>query len=239
MSRGAQTQISKTKDLKNPNEYVLALSNELRSWAFDEEQAPRYKGHWRDQIFEADSFSPLDLEIGTGNGFHFAEHAKRHPNRNLLGIELKYKPLVQAIRRVLRQGGTNARILRYNAVHLDQLFEKEELNNVYIHFPDPWEKLRQNKHRLIQLEFLNRLFHLQKSGAFVEFKTDSRDYYLWARERFEQSPYVIIEDSENLHQSAYAAKNFVTHFESIFLRKSLPIHYCRLQKVQQNGAIRA
>src|SRR5690606_6215501 len=122
------------------------------------------------------------------------------------------------------------RILRYNAVYLNEIFTEVELDNVFIHFPDPWEKLRQNKHRLIQDEFLDRLYELQRPGAEIEFKTDSYDYFVWAFERFKKSRYKVLEWSAHLHKSPYAEKNFVTHFESIFLAKGLPIHYCRLQK---------
>src|SRR5690606_39261482 len=135
MSRGAQTRLAKTKDLKNPNEYVLAMTGELAAWAFHEERAPLYKGRWRSEVFKASPDIAMDLEIGTGNGFHFAEHARRYPERALVGMELKYKPLVQAIRRVLRNGGTNTRILRYNAVYLNEIFTEVELDNVFIHFP--------------------------------------------------------------------------------------------------------
>lgn len=230
MSRGAQLQLSKTKSLKRPNEYVAALSGELKGLAFDEEDCLLFKGQWRQKVFQVPPDHPMDLEIGTGNGFHFGHRALSQPDRCLIGIELKYKPLVQAMRRVVRGGGLNARMIRYNAVLIDHLFETGELNDVIIHFPDPWEKLRQQKHRLIQDEFLQRLFRLQKPGSRIEFKTDSRDYFLWAMERFERSSYRIEASSEDLHRSPYAEKNFVTHFERIFLRKGLPIHYCLLQK---------
>lgn len=228
MSRGAQTQISKTKGLKRPNEYVQALSGELENFAFDEEECLKFKAKWKSEVFNVGDDVPLDLEIGTGNGFHFGHRALSQPERCLIGIELKYKPLVQAIRRVLREGGTNARIMRYNAVLLKNVFAKGELDDVFIHFPDPWEKLRQQKHRLIQDEFLSDLFDLQKPGSHIEFKTDSRDYFLWAMEKFKDSPYKILGSSEDLHNSEFAENNFVTHFESIFLRKGQPIHYCSL-----------
>jgi tRNA (guanine-N7-)-methyltransferase len=230
MSRGARIQLAKTKDLKKPTEYVLALAEELKGLAFDEEDSLAFKGQWRRQAFGVDESVPLDLEIGTGNGFYFGHRALKHPERCLVGIELKYKPMVQAIRRVVRGGGNNARILRYNAAVADHLFAENELNDVIIHFPDPWEKLRWQKHRLIQDDFLKRLYLLQKPGSRLEFKTDSRDYFLWAMERFERGPYEITGHSEDLHHSPFAEQNFVTHFESIFLRKGLPIHYCEMRK---------
>lgn len=228
MSKGAQKIISKTSQIPNPNEYVRALYGECGAWAFDEVKTPTLKGLWRSDVFKVDAHHPFDLEIGTGNGFHFAHFAKNNPNRSFLGIELKYKPLIQSIRRALKEGATNMRICRYNAVLVNEMFENEELNDVYIHFPDPWEK--SVKHRLIQDEFLQELYKVQKPGGKVYFKTDSRDYYLWAIDKIKNSPYVLEDCTEDLHQSKWAPTNFVTHFEDMFLRQSLPIHFALLTK---------
>lgn len=231
MSRSNQLQISKTKTIPFPNEYILALSGEYKEWTFDEEAAPLMKGKWREQAFKVSPETPFDLEIGTGNGLHFAHHAIQHPERCLLGIELKYKPLIQSIRRARRAGTTNARMARYNAYLVTQLFEVGELNDVFIFFPDPWEKLRQHKHRLIQDEFLKQLFEVQKPGSRLVFKTDSRDYFDWALERFQRSPYKVVGYSYDLHKSEFAAQNFVTQFESIFIRQGIQIGYTLLERV--------
>ena len=228
MSKGAQKSISKTKNIPNPNAYIKAMYGEYSDWAFDEEKTPTLKGLWRSEAFKVDENHPLDLEIGTGNGFHFAHFAKMNPNRSLIGIELKYKPLIQSIRRVRRDGGVNARICRYNAVMVNEIFSPGEINDVYIHFPDPWEK--SVKHRLIQDDFLKELFNVQKPGGKVYFKTDSKDYYLWALEKFKTCPYMLEDYTDDLHQSKWATINFVTHFESLFLRQKMPIHFALLSK---------
>ncbi len=230
MSRSNQLRVSKTASIPFPNEYILALQGEYASWTFDEERAPLQKGHWRDRVFAVSKETPLDLEIGTGNGLHFAHRAVDHPNRCLLGIELKYKPLIQSIRRVRRVGMENARMARYNAYLVSQLFEPGELNDVFIFFPDPWEKLRQHKHRLIQDAFLMQLFEVQRPGSHLIFKTDSRDYFEWALERFKRSPYRIAGHTFDLHTSEFASTNFVTQFESIFMRQGLKIGYALLER---------
>lgn len=227
MSRGAQTKISRTRDLPSPNEYVQALLGECSQWAYDEERVLDFKGQWRKEFGVSDE-TPLDLEIGTGNGYHFAHRAETHSDRMLVGLELKYKPLIQSIRRALRAECKNARMARYNAVMVNDIFMEGELNNVFIHHPDPWLKSSQNKHRLIQDQFLRDLFKLQKSGTEVEFKTDSEDYFDWALPKFETSPYKVVGWTRDLHNSEFAERNFVTQFENIFLRKGQPIYYALL-----------
>ena len=230
MSRGAQKQLSKTKDVPFPNEYVRALMGECSQWAFDEERVLDLKGKWREE-FKVSSEHPVDLEIGTGNGYHFAHRARTNPDRCLVGLELKYKPLIQSIRRALRDQCTNARMARYNAVILNDLFEPGEINEVFIHHPDPWLKKSQKKHRLIQAEFLKDLFQLQKPGCELEFKTDSEVYFDWALPLFQKSPYEVIGSTRDLHNSEFADQNFVTQFENIFLRKGQPIFYARMKKL--------
>ena len=230
MSRSSQLKISSTRRIPVPNEYINALLHDLSQWSFDEERAPGYKGRWRELAFEAPAGIPLDLEIGTGNGLHFAHHAAAHPDRRLIGLELKYKPLIQSIRRALRTGATNARIARYNAYLLSELFVPEELNDVFIFFPDPWEKQRQHKHRLIQDGFLESMFVMQKPGSRLIFKTDSRGYFEWALERFLRSPYKVTGHTFDLHKSEFTEGNFVTQFENIFTRQGIPIGYACLEK---------
>lgn len=229
MSKGAQKTLAKTSQLPFPNVYVQALLGEYSSWAFSEEKAPLMKGQWRQEIHGHPEEGAIDLEIGTGNGFHFAHYTQNFPQRGVVGVELKYKPLIQSIRRARSTGSTNMRMIRYNAVLLEDLFEDQELNHVFIHFPDPWSKKGQKKHRLIQQDFLKVLFKKQRTGSFLEFKTDNRDYFDWAVERFRQSDYKEEFITYNLHQSNEAPSNFVTAFESYFLREGLPIHYIRLR----------
>ena len=222
--------VARTRGIPVPNDYILALHGEFAPWCFDEEAAPRHKGTWRSSVYKVSSEAPLDLEIGTGNGLHFAHHALTNPQRCLLGLELKYKPLIQSIRRVRREGGTNARIARYNAYLIKELFTPGELNDVFIFFPDPWEKVRKHKHRLIQDEFLAQIHEAQRPGSRLIFKTDSRDYFDWALTRFERSPYRVSAHTYDLHRSEYAASNFMTQFERLFVRQGLAIGWACLER---------
>ena len=217
-----------TRNLRHPTEYVRLMNEDFSEWAYNEERAVAFRGQWRAKAFGVSDSHPLDLEIGTGNGRHFAHLAAKNPDRSLLGIEIKFKPLIQSIKRARQAGGDNARILRYDACRLDDLFVEGELNNVIIHHPDPWPRERQWKHRLIQEDFLVMLHGLMRPGTYVEFKTDSADYFAWAVERFKTSPFEMTRETWDLHNSDWASENFVTQFETIFLAKGQPIHYARL-----------
>ena len=219
-----------SRELPNPTEYVKLLNGDYADFAFNEERAPAFKGRWRELAFSSGPHHRIDLEIGTGNGYHFSHLAVKKPDHGIIGIEIKFKPLIQSIKRARAAGAINARIVRYDAGHLADLFAPGELNDVYIHHPDPWPKKRNWKHRLIQTEFLDLLYVLQRPGSFVDFKTDSEEYYDWAIDYFRNSKYEVSRETRDLHRSDWSTENFVTHFESIFLAKGQPIFYARLEK---------
>jgi len=222
--------INISSQLPKPNPYVLLMDGQYKESAFNEERAPLNKGKWRSDIFKKEPQKPMDLEIGTGNGNHFAHHAIQNPDRVFLGMELKYKPLVQSIRLAMSGGAKNAKIIRYHAYNIEDLFEENELDNVYIHFPDPWTTPNKPRHRIVNREFLKKLFLIQKAGSFIEFKTDSREYFLWALEEIAASPYQVEFQTFDLHSTEVAKTNFMTTFEKIFLKQKIEINYIKLIK---------
>jgi tRNA (guanine-N7-)-methyltransferase len=221
-----------TRNLPKPNAYAVALDNEFKDFAFNEERAPLNKGKWRSEVFKCSEDTALDVEVGTGAGMHFAKQAQAHPERNLVGLELKYKPLIQSIRRAQSTGAKNSAICRYHAFDLDLLFAKNEVNDVYIHFPDPWVSPRKPKNRVVNQNILNHIFDMQRPGSFLEFKTDSREYFLWALDEIKETKYKAEFQTLNLYKDGgkYLDNNFQTTFEKIFVKKGIEINYIRLIK---------
>jgi tRNA (guanine-N7-)-methyltransferase len=228
--------IKRTRDIPNPHAYVRALNGEYADWAFDEERAPQFRGRWRKDVFrmEGDSAS-LDLEIGTGNGYFFAHRSSQYPERLLVGLEVKFKPLIQSIRRARKNGSENVRVTRFDARFVGQLFKPGEVDHIFVHHPDPWERRRKQKHRLLSAEYLRLLFDLQRPGRYLEIKTDSRDYFDWILQQIPNTPYLVDRQSFDLHSAPWASENFITHFERIFIAQGIPINYIRLEKPSATG----
>jgi tRNA (guanine-N7-)-methyltransferase len=223
-------QIVLTRALRIPNAYTIALDGEFRDHAFNEERGPQNKGVWRASIFNVGPDTPLDLEIGTGNGVHFQHRCHAEPGRCLVGLELKYKPLIQTIRGALRKGARNGRVVRAHAFNLDLIFEEGEVNDIFIHFPDPWTSPRKPKNRILNPRMLDVLYRLQRPGAKLDFKTDSLEAFLWSIENIRQSKYQIEFQTQDLHSSPMAAENVITQFEKIFMRQGVLINFVRLRK---------
>lgn len=222
--------INSTKDLPVQTKYSKALDGELRKVAFSEERAPLNKGVWRKSVFEVPEEMPMDIEIGTGAGVHFAVQAARATDRAIVGIELKYKPLIQSIRRALASGAQKVAICRLHVFNIDLCFAPGEINNIYIHFPDPWTSPRKPKNRIVSEWMLNLLFELQRPGSFLEYKTDSREAFNWSLEEIAKTKYKIEFQSFDLHSETnqYRENNVQTVFEKIFIRQKIPINYIKL-----------
>jgi tRNA (guanine-N7-)-methyltransferase len=233
MTEPKKYQLNRTRDLRVQNYYTEALENEFKKNAFSEERAPLNRGKWRSDVLHLPEEIPMDLEIGTGNGTHFRHHALKFPERGLVGIEMKYKPLIQTIRRTLKDGAKNAAVARYHAFGLADLFSENEIDNIYIHFPDPWTSPRKPRNRIVQKMNLDLFWKLQRPGSKIEFKTDSEEAFNWCVEDIKESPYKIEFLTHDLHASEIAATNFVTAFEKIFLRQDMKIHYVRLLRMEK------
>ncbi|MCC2680104.1 MAG: hypothetical protein K0R29_2680 [Pseudobdellovibrio sp.] len=231
-SQPRRSRINITRLLPHPNAYTLALDNEYRDYAFNEERAPLNKGQWRSSVFKCSEDAPMDVEVGTGAGMHFAWYAHKFPKRYLVGLEIKYKPLIQSIRRAQAQGLRNTAICRYHAFDLDLLFEKGEVNNIFIHFPDPWVTPRKPKNRVVNRKILSLLYDMQRPGSFLEFKTDSREYFLWALDEIKETPYKVEFQCLDLYKEggSYFEANYQTTFEKIFVRQGIEINYIKLVK---------
>lgn len=231
-TKDRRPKINLTRTLPKQNAYTLALDNEFKAFAFNEERAPLNKGKWRSEIFHVSESHPMDVEIGTGTGMHFANHATKHPERLIVGLELKYKPLIQSIRRAHKDGLKNSAICRYHAFNLDLVFEKNEINNMYIHFPDPWVTPRKPKNRVVNRNILDWIYDMQRPGSFLEFKTDSREYFLWALDEIKETKYKVEFQTLDLYStdSIYKKNNFQTTFEKIFVKQGIEINYIKLIK---------
>jgi tRNA (guanine-N7-)-methyltransferase len=216
---------SKTYHFVNP--YIRQMQLQ-QDWVFSEDEAKKNKGLWAEQV--AGRSQPVHVEIGTGNGIHFAHYAKIQPDLTFLGFEIKFKTLVQSIERARSEGAQHARMIKGDARRLSDYFSAGEVEKVMVHFPDPWPKRRQQKNRLLNKEFFRELEVVLISGGRFEFKTDHFGYFQFAARNAAESNLVMSHYTEDLHHSFVAHENFVTAFEALFLKKGQSIFSFTLQK---------
>lgn len=165
---------------KRPEEYgdpdlnpYLKLHREMGPPVLTAEQAAASRGQWPKHFGRR---APLHVEIGSGNGFFLAGMACRFPSWNWLGVELRFKRVVLTARRLLQAEAENARIARYDAFWMDDLFEPGSVSAFYVNHPDPWPKERHAKNRLIAPSFLALAAALLQEEGFLRLKTDAHHH---------------------------------------------------------------
>jgi tRNA (guanine-N7-)-methyltransferase len=124
------------------------------------------------------------LEIGFGGGEHMAAQAARHPRVLILGAEPFVNGVASAVRHVDEQALGNVRLHDGDVRELVARLPDASLARVFILFPDPWPKTRQQKRRLVQPELVADLARTLKPGGRLRFASDVASYVDQALERF-------------------------------------------------------
>ncbi|MBW1879836.1 MAG: hypothetical protein JRJ84_15850, partial [Deltaproteobacteria bacterium] len=176
----------------------------------------------------------LHVEIGPGKGFFLAEMARRHSEWSWIGVELRYKRTVLCARKLLGVGVSNARVVRYHAAYLDDLFEPGALSGLYLNHPDPWPKERHEKNRLVSRWFLEDVARLLRPGGWLRVKSDflpnvDRIEALLGRgtegERVPPLPFAVTGRSEDVISGpAPWADDVETNYQRKFREKGEPVY---------------
>ena len=168
--------------------------------------------------------NPLNLEIGFGVGNFIIEMGIREPNENFIGIDFYHKGIRKVITRIAKYEICNARIVYGDAKEkIPLLFKPEELNKVYINFPDPWPKKRHHKRRLIKPTFIKILAEKLKYGSEIHIATDHESYAMEILDIFEKEPKLknkngigtVLSQKEGFPKSKYE-KRFINAGDRIF-----------------------
>ncbi|MCK5905483.1 MAG: tRNA (guanosine(46)-N7)-methyltransferase TrmB, partial [Gammaproteobacteria bacterium] len=127
------------------------------------------------QIFGRDA--PLIMEIGFGNGSSLAEMARNNPDLNYLGIEVHRPGVARLLMLLEEQGIKNVRIYHHDAIQiLETKFLDHFLAGVHLFFPDPWQKRRHHKRRIVRPSFVQILNKKLKKGGYFHAATDWEHY---------------------------------------------------------------
>jgi len=124
----------------------------------------------------------LWLEIGYGNGEHLAMQAKLHPEINFIGCEPYINGVVQMLKSIVTDDLKNIRLWNDDAITLLEQLPDHALTRIYILFPDPWPKTRQQKRRIISDSTLDLLAKKMKPGGRLQLATDHVEYAEWMAE---------------------------------------------------------
>jgi len=194
---------------------------------FDEvfEKDYRLKGKWSVDVFQ--NVNPLILELGCGKGEYAVGLARRYPERNFAGVDIKGARIWKGARTANDEGLRNVAFLRTQIDFITSFFGRNEVDEIWITFPDPQEKKRRRKKRLTGALFLNRYRQFLKDDGVVHLKTDNRPLYQYTLKLANYNELTVERYSENLYKEKWEDESVAiqTYYESRFLEEGSPIHY--------------
>ena len=196
-------------------------------WVIDEPE--KFKGEWASVFGEK---RPLFLEVGMGKGRFLMDMARLHPERNYVGIEMYDSVLLRALqkREELEEAGekfSNLVFIRVDARLLPEIFEKDEVDGIYLNFSDPWPKDRHAKRRLTSRQFFARYDEVLAPEGRLEFKTDNQDLFTFSLEEIPEAGWHLDASTRDLHHDPVLNEgNIMTEYEEKFSSLGNPI--CKL-----------
>ena len=181
------------------------------------------KGKWESLFLNK---GPIYIEIGMGKGRFIMESAKAHPENNYIGIERYSSVLLRAIQKMdaLEVRPENVKFICMDAKEICEVFDKEEVDRIYLNFSDPWPKDRHAKRRLPSRNFLERYEKIVAKEGKIEFKTDNRALFDFALEEIEAAGWKKDEVTFDLHNDLRLMEgNIMTEYEEKFSSLGNPI----------------
>lgn len=188
-------------------------------WSIKEPE--KYKGKWN-EVFGNDN--PIRIEVGMGKGRFIMTLASMNPDINYIGIEKYSSVMLRGLQKQEELMLPNIRFIRMEAEILTEVFDKGEIDRIYLNFSDPWPKDRHAKRRLPSREFLKRYDEILKKDGVVEFKTDNTELFAFALEEVEPAGWHLDKVTHDLHHdSAMNEGNVMTEYEEKFSAMGNPI----------------
>lgn len=180
------------------------------------------KGKWKKDRFNNEN--PLYIEVGMGKGRFITELARLNPDINYIGIEKYSSVLIRAVQKMEEEPLPNLCFIRMDAEDIEAVFEKGEVDRIYLNFSDPWPKDRHAKRRLPSRQFLKRFDNVLAKDGVIEFKTDNRDLFDFALEEAPQAGWNVLKKTFDLHNDEEMnIGNVCTEYEEKFSALGNPI----------------
>lgn len=183
------------------------------------------KGKWAEEHFKNNN--PVVLELACGKGEYSVGLAKLFPGKNFVGVDLKGNRIWRGARTGVDEGITNLAFLRIQIEDIVEYFGENEIDEIWITFPDPQPQESREKKRLTYPGFLNKYKTFLKPGGYVNLKTDNDGLYAFTVETVRELGLTCHKKTEQLYKSEFADSvlSIKTHYERIYLKHDKNINY--------------
>jgi len=189
------------------------------------EEGKPFKGKWAEAHFKNNN--PVVLELACGKGEYAVQMARLFPDKNFIGIDLKGNRIWRGARTGIDEGIPNLAFLRIQIEDVMEYFAEDEVDEIWITFPDPQPQESREKKRLTYPGFLNKYKTFLKAGGKINLKTDNDGLYLYTVETVAALGLPCYKKTDHLHHSEFYDEvlSIKTHYERIYLKHNKNINY--------------
>jgi len=182
-------------------------------------------GQWNSKHFKNNN--PITLELACGRGEYCLGLAERYPDRNFIGVDVKGARIWRGAINAQERGLANIAFLRTKIESLALFFKPQEIESIWITFPDPFLKEAKYNRRLTSENFLKTYHSLLPKHGKIRLKTDSEPFYLHTKEVIEKEKHEIHIDSPNiyLNELPHPDLDILTFYERMHLKDERIIKY--------------
>ncbi|TAL65100.1 MAG: tRNA (guanosine(46)-N7)-methyltransferase TrmB [Bacteroidetes bacterium] len=183
------------------------------------------KGSWNIKMFRNDN--PVILELGCGKGEYTTGLATRFPQNNYIGIDIKGARMWRGAKTSNEQKLPNVAFLRTRIEFINSFFSADEVDEIWITFPDPHPGGRNTNKRLTSPWYLNIYRRFLKNKGVVHLKTDNVELFNFTKSVVSDNNLEILIATSDLY-SEYLSDDILsirTHYEKLFLNDGLKINY--------------
>lgn len=180
-----------------------------------------FKGRWAVDFFH--SPNPITLELGCGKGEYTVALATANPGRNYIGVDIKGARMWKGAREVEDNAINNAAFLRTEIEQIQQFFAPNEVDEIWITFPDP--QMQKTRKRLTSSRFLSSYRTFLKKDGVVNLKTDSPFLYEYTRRLVALNGFKVLIQTDDLYGSGLAdpVSSIKTFYEQQWLSRGKTI----------------
>ncbi len=199
---------------------------QIKTFANVLEYPKDFKGKWQEHF---NNSNPIILELACGRGEYTVGLSKMYANKNFIGVDIKGNRMYIGAKKCIDQKLNNAAFLRTQIEMLPEYFEPEEVDELWITFPDPQLRTSKAKKRLTHPRFLRLYMQVLKTGGFIHLKTDSPQLYVFTKKVAHLYGLTILEDTADAYKENPILPDLLikTHYESLDIAQSKKIHYLK------------
>jgi len=187
------------------------------------------KAKWN-SFFKNDN--PIVLELGCGKGEYTIALAKKNPKINYIGVDIKGARFWRGAKTAIEDKLHNVAFLRTQIELIDFCFAKNEVEEIWITFPDPQIKFKRTKHRLTNPDFLKKYQQILNNEGIMHLKTDSEYLHGYTLGILQEGNHEILYAHHNIYNNSYSpieATEIKTHYEKQFLEQNKAITYIKFR----------